>query len=76
MDAWSRHPHNDDSPIEGDLDSDEVEVISYSFVCKLIDSYLDTTTVPNDLKEEALSISYMVQSFIEEAGCRGKLMVC
>ena len=65
-DALSRHPYNDDSVIKSDSDSDEVEVISYSSVYEVVDLYLDTTKIPDDLKKEALSISCMVQPLIEE----------
>ena len=65
-DALSGHPHDDDSNIESDSDSDEVEVISYSPVCEVVDSYLDTTKLPDDLKKEILSISCAVQPIIEE----------
>ena len=41
--------------------SDEVEVISYSFVSEVVDSYLNTTKIPDDLKKEPLSISCVVQ---------------
>ena len=33
---------------------------------RVVDEYLYTTKVPDDLKKEALSISYMVQSTVEE----------
>ena len=49
-----------------EADYDEVEVISYSLVCEVVDEYLNTTKVPDDLKKEALSISCMVQSIVEE----------
>ena len=32
----------------------------------MVNSYLDTTKIPDDLKKEALSISHMVQTNIEE----------
>ena len=62
----SRHPHDDDSKIDSSSDSDEVEVISYSSVCGVVDSYLDTTKIPDDLKKEALSINCAIQPIIEE----------
>ena len=66
-DALSRHPHNDeDFKIERGSDCNEVEVISYSPVCEVVDEYLNTTKVLVDLKKEALSISCMVQSIVEE----------
>ena len=66
VDALSRHPHNDDSIIENHSDSDEVEVISYPSVCEVVNLYLDTTKIPDDMKKEALSISCMVQPIVEE----------
>ena len=36
--ALSRHPNDDDTKIESDSDSDEVEVILYSPVCEMGDS--------------------------------------
>ena len=43
-DALRRHPHNDDDiKIESGSDCDEVEVISYSSVCEVVDTYLNTT---------------------------------
>ena len=66
-DALSRCPHtNEDTKIESGSDCNEVEVISYSSVCEVIDEYLKTTKVPDDLKKEALSISCTIQPIIEE----------
>ena len=64
--ALSRHPHDTDSKIESGSDSDEVEVISYSSVCVVVNSYLHTTKKPYDFKKEALCISCTVQPIIEE----------
>ena len=47
-------------------DCHEVEVISYSSVCKVVDEYLNTTKVPDDLKKEAPSISCTIQPNMEE----------
>ena len=47
-------------------DCNVVEVISYSSVCEVVDEYLNTTKVPDDLKKEALSISCMIQPIMEE----------
>ena len=63
--SLSRHPH-DYSKIETGSDSDEVEVTSYSSVCEVVDSYLDTIKIPDDLKKEALSRSCAIQLNIEE----------
>ena len=52
--ALRRCPNDDYSKIENDSDSDEVEVISYSSVCEVADSYLDTIKIQDDLKKEAL----------------------
>ena len=65
-DALSRHPHDDDSKIGSSSDSDEVEVISNSSVCEVLNSYLNTTKLPDDLKKETLSTSCTVQPIIEE----------
>ena len=62
----SKHPHNEDTSIRSDSDSAEVEVISYSFVCEVVDSYLENTKTTDDLKKEALSISCVVQSLIDK----------
>ena len=43
-----------------------MEVILYSSVCELVDEYINTTKVPDGLKKEALSISCVVQSIVEE----------
>ena len=43
-----------------------MEVISYSSIYEVVDEYLNTTKVPDDLKKEALSISCTVQSIVEE----------
>ena len=65
--ALSGYPYNDEnSEIESGSDCDEVEVISYSSVCKVVDTYLDTTKVPDDLKKEELSISCAIQPVFEE----------
>ena len=44
----------------------KVEVISYSSVCEVVNSYLETTKVSDDLKAEMLSISCAAQSIVEE----------
>ena len=51
---------------ESGSDCNEVEVISYSLICEVVDEYLNTTKVPDDLKKEALSISCAIQSIVEE----------
>ena len=63
----SRHPHTDeDTKIESGSDCNEMEVILYSSVCKVVDEYLNTIKVLDNLKKEALSISCMIQPVIEE----------
>ena len=64
--ALSRHLHDDDSKIEIGSDSDEVGVILCSSGCEVVNSYLDTTKIPDDLKKEALSISCAIQPILEE----------
>ena len=58
-DALSRHVHTEEEMNrESGSDCNEVEVISYSSVCEVVDQYLNTTKVSGDLKKEALSISF------------------
>ena len=57
-DALSKHPHTEEENNgQSGSDCNEVEVISYSLVCEVVDEYLKTTKVADDLKKEALSIS-------------------
>ena len=64
--ALSRHPHTEEEiNREKGSDCDEVEVISYSSVCKVFDEYLNTTKLPGDLKK-AQSISCTIQLIVEE----------
>ena len=72
--ALSRHPHNEESKIESDSDSDEVEFISYSSVCEVVDSYLDTTKIPDGLKKEVLSINTQYNQLLRKI--QRKLRVC
>ena len=66
-DALSRCPHTkEEIDKERGSDYDEVEVISYSSVCEVVDEYLNTNKVPDDLKKEEQSISCMIQSIMEE----------
>ena len=70
--ALSRHPHAEkETKNERGLDYNEVEVISYSLICEMVDKYLNTTKVLDDLKKEALSISCVVQSIVEEENMGG-----
>ena len=63
----SRHPHNEeDLKIGSGSDCEEVEVILYSSVCEVVDTYLNATKVAYDLKKKALLISYVIQPIIEE----------
>ena len=66
-DALSRHPHTDEEINQGrGSDCNEVEVTSYSLVCKVVDEILNTTKVSDDLKAEAQSISCAIQPIMEE----------
>ena len=66
-DALGRHPHTEEKMNkERGSDCDEVEIILYSSVCKVVDKYLHTTKVPDDLKKEALSISCTIQPIMKE----------
>ena len=59
-DTLSRHPFNpscDESFSESEADSDECEVISYSSVCKAVDLCLNSTKIPEDLKQGVQDIS-------------------
>ena len=65
--ALSRHPHtNEEISQERGSDCNEVEVISYSLVCEVVDKILSTTKVPDDLKAEAQAISCMIEPIMEE----------
>ena len=59
-DALSCHPFNptcDESFSESKADSDEFEVISYSLVCEAVDLCLNSTKIPEDLKQGVQDIS-------------------
>ena len=59
-DALSHHPFNptcDDSFTESEANSDECEVISYSSVCEVVDLCLNSTKIPEDLKQGVQDIS-------------------
>ena len=63
----SRHPHTEEEiNRESSSDCDEIEVISYSLVCEVVDDYLNAMKVPDDLKKEALSTSCAIQPIMEE----------
>ena len=49
-----------------EANTDEVEVISYSSVCVVVDLCLNSTKIPKDLKQEAQNISCAIQPIIEE----------
>ena len=58
--ALSCHPFNptwDDSFTKSEANSEEFEVISYSSVCEAVDLCLNSTKVPEDLKQGAQNIS-------------------
>ena len=65
--ALRRGLHTEEE-MDGERDSDcnEVKVISYSSVCEVVNEYLYTTKVPDDLKREAQSISCAIQPIMEE----------
>ena len=75
--ALSRHQHTDEEiNQERGSDCNEVEVISYSLACKVVDQILNTNKVPDDLKAEAQSISCAIQPIMEEEDaeeCKGML---
>ena len=56
----SHHPFNpscDDSFTDSEANSKECEVISYSLVCEAVDLWLNSTKIPEDLKQEVQNIS-------------------
>ena len=58
--ALSHHPFNptcDKSFSESKADSDECEVISYSSVCEAVDLCLNSTKIPEDLKQGVQDVS-------------------
>ena len=70
--ALSRHPQiEEEINRERGSDCNEVEVILCSSVCEVVDEYLNTTKVPDDLKKEALSISCTIQPIMEEEDAAG-----
>ena len=63
----SRCPHTEEEiNTEGGSDCNVVAVISYSLVCEVVEQYLNTTKVPDDLKKEALSSSCAIQQIMEK----------
>ena len=62
------NPSSNDSFSESKVNSDEVEVISYSSVCEAVDVCLNSTKIPKDedLKQEAQNISCAIEPIIEE----------
>ena len=59
-DALSHHPFNptcNKSITESEANSDECEVISYSSVCEAVDLCLNSTKIPEDLKQGVQDIS-------------------
>ena len=70
--ALSYHPFNPSCNFESKTDSDGVEVISYSSVCKVIDQCLNSSKIPEDLKHKVQDISCVVQSIVEKED-KGKI---
>ena len=63
-DALSHHPFNptcDDSFSESKANSDECEVISYSLVCEAVDLCLNSTKIPEDLKQGVQDVSCAIR---------------
>ena len=68
-DALRYHPFNpssSDSFSKSKTHSDEFEVISYSLVCEAVDLCLNSTKIPEDLKQKAQNISCAIEPIIEE----------
>ena len=75
-DALSRHPFNpscDDSFTECEANSDECEVISYSSVCEAVDLCLNSTKIPEDLKQGVQDISCAI---LEEEDMNEDKIIC
>ena len=52
-DALSHCPFKPSCNFQSETDSDEVEVLSYSSMCEAIDQCLNSSKIPEDLKQEA-----------------------
>ena len=68
-DALSCHPFNptcDDSFTESETNSDEYEVISYSSICEAVDLCLNSTKIPEDLKQGDVSCAIMEEEDMNE----------
>ena len=57
MDPLCHCPYSPSCDFESESDSDEVEAIPYSSVCEAIDQCLNSSKIPEDLKQEAQDIS-------------------
>ena len=69
IDTLSHCPFNpscDDSFSDSDTDSNEFEVISYSSVSETVDLCLNSTKIPENLKQEAQNISCAIEPITEE----------
>ena len=75
-DALSHCPFNpscDDSFTESEADSDECEVISYSSVCEAVDLCLNSTKIPEDLKQGVQDVSCAI---MEEEDMNEDKIIC
>ena len=75
-DALSHRPFNpshDESFSESEADSDECEVISYSLVCEAVDLCLNSTKIPEDLKQGVQDISCAI---MEEEDMNEDKIIC
>ena len=50
--------------MKSEMDTDDVEVISYSSVCGAVDQCPHNLKIPEDLKQEMKNINWAVQSII------------
>ena len=66
MDVLSHHPFNPSCDSASETHSDEVEIISYSSVCEVVDQCLYSFKIPKDVKQEAQDISFVVQPIIDQ----------
>ena len=65
-DTLIHHQFNPCCDFRSETNSDKVEVLSYSLVCEAVGQCLNSSTIPEDLKQKAQDISCVVQSIVEE----------
>ena len=65
-DALSCYPFNPSCDFESESDSDGIEVISHSLICEAVYQCLNSSKIPEVIKQEAQDISCAVQSIVKE----------